>query len=443
MDIEFASFDLCYVIIVEVDGLTGVFDDSRGIRSDNGAIFSNSQNDGRASTGHDESAWFGVGHAGNTERSFDFFERGDDCIEEIALVERVDEVGEDFGVGFGKEKVSGRGEFITEGTMVFNDAVVNERDAVFSTCMWVRVLGGWWSVGGPAGVGDAAIRFREVGFVLAEEAREFLDLAFAFTNDNLVFGFYGDTGGVVAAIFESFETADEDGKSRAYAGVCYDAAHDLRFVNVVTNDFAGECGGAWAEFATGVEGGVDTGMNVGADNSSELTATSVDEIAFDGGAMIGSIVAEVGGDGSGSEVGLGTDVAIADVAEMTDGSAVAEDGVFDFDALADVAIVADARGATEIAVRADFAVLSDDDASFDEDAGEDFGPFANNNFGAFSHLNGVLSGPVGDGGHNLFVDVKEVPGEFWREEFAEGGFPLGEVATSDEEFVVRAWEGPE
>jgi hypothetical protein len=214
-------------------------------------------------------------------------------------------------------------------------------------------------------------------------------------------------------------------------------------VNVVTNDFAGEGGGAWAEFATGVEGGVDAGMNVGADNSSELSSTSVDEIAFDGGAMIGSIVAEVGGDGSGPEVGLGTDVAVADVAEMTDGSALAEDGVFDFDALADVAVVADARGATEIAIGADFTVLSDDDTSFDEDAGEDFGPLANNNFGAFSHLDRVLFGPVGDGGHNLFVDVEEVPREFWREEFAEGGFPLGEVATSDEEFVVGGWEGPE
>ena len=432
-----------YVVIVEVDGLAGVFDDRRGIRGDDGAVFSDSQNDGRAATGRDESAGFGVGHAGNAERSFDFFERGDDCIEEIALVERVDEVGEDFGVGFGKEEVSGSGEFIAEGTMVFNDAIVNESDAVFFTCVWVRVLGGRWSVGGPAGVGDAAIRFREVGFVFAEEAGEFLDLAFAFTNDDLVFGFDGDTGGVVAAIFESFETADEDGKSRAYAGVCYDAAHDLRFVNVVTNDFAGEGGGARAEFATGVEGGIDAGVNVGADDGAELSATGVDEIACDSGAMIGSIVAEVGGDGSSSEVGLGTDVAVADVAEMTDGSAVAEDGVFDFDALADVAVVADARGATEIAVGADLAVLSDDDASLDEDSGEDFGPFANNDFGAFSHLDGVLSGPVGDGGHNLFVDVEEIPGEFWIEELAEGGFPFGEVATGDVEFVVRAWEGPE
>ena len=432
-----------YVVIVEVDGLTGVFNDSRGIRGDDGAIFSDSQDDGRAATGHDESAGFGVDHAGNTERSFDFFERGDDCIEEIALVERVDEVGENFGVGFGKEEVSGSSEFIAEGTMVFNDAVVNESDAVFSSCMWVRVFGGWWSVGSPAGVGDAAIRFREVGFVFAEEAGEFLDLPFAFTNDDSVFGFDGDTGGVVAAIFESFEAADEDGKSRAYAGVCYDAAHDLRFVNVVTNDFAGEGRGAWAEFATGVEGGVDASVNVGADDGAELSATGVDEITLDGGAMIGSIVAEVGGDGSGSEVGFGTDVAVADVAEMTDGSAVAEDGVFDFDTLADVAVVADTCGATEIAVGADLAVLSDDDASFDEDAGEDFGPFANNNFGAFPHLDGVLSGPVGDGGHNLFVDVEEVPGEFWREEFSEGGFPLGKVTTGDEEFVVGGWEGPE
>jgi hypothetical protein len=214
-------------------------------------------------------------------------------------------------------------------------------------------------------------------------------------------------------------------------------------VNVVTNDFSGEGGGAWAEFATGVEGGVDASVNVGADDGSELSATGVDEIAFDGGAMIGSIVAEVGGDGSGSEVGLGTDVAVADVAEMPDGSTLAEDGVFDFDALADVAVVADASGATEIAVGADLAVLSDDDASFDEDAGEDFGPFANNDFGAFAHLDDVLSRPVGDGVHNLFVDVEEVPGEFWREEFAEGGFPFGEVATSDEELVVGGWEGPE
>jgi len=63
-------------------------------------------------------------------------------------------VSEDFGICFGKEKVSVGREFITECTMVFDDPVVDESDAIFTT--WVGIFLSGRSVGGPASVSDAA-----------------------------------------------------------------------------------------------------------------------------------------------------------------------------------------------------------------------------------------------------------------------------------------------
>ena len=76
-------------------------------------------------------------------------------VEGPASFNLLDEVGDDFGVGFGDELVALGGEFALEVEVVFDDAVVDDDDAAGAVAMGVGVLFGGAAVGGPAGVADA------------------------------------------------------------------------------------------------------------------------------------------------------------------------------------------------------------------------------------------------------------------------------------------------
>ena len=67
----------------------------------------------------------------------------------------LDEVGDDFGVGFGDELVALGGELGFEGEVVFDDAVVDDDEGAGAVAVGVGVLFGGAAVGGPAGVADA------------------------------------------------------------------------------------------------------------------------------------------------------------------------------------------------------------------------------------------------------------------------------------------------
>jgi hypothetical protein len=71
------------------------------------------------------------------------------------LFDLLDEVGDDFGVGFGDEDVALGGEFALELEVVFDDAVVDDDDAAGAVAVGVGVFFGGAAVGGPAGVADA------------------------------------------------------------------------------------------------------------------------------------------------------------------------------------------------------------------------------------------------------------------------------------------------
>jgi len=169
-----------------------------------------SENDGGAAASNNENAWLGLHHGGDAEGAFDFFECRGDGFDKVASIEGIDEMGEDLSVCFGKEDVSVSGEFIAEGAVVFNDAVVDEGDAIFTAGVWVGIFLSGRSVGGPASVGDAAGRAVEIG-VFLKEGDEFTDFSFFFPNGDVARGFYGDTGGVIASVFETLEARDEDG----------------------------------------------------------------------------------------------------------------------------------------------------------------------------------------------------------------------------------------
>ena len=90
------------------------------------------------------------------------------------LLNLLDEVGDDFGVGFGDELVALRGEFALEVEVVFDDAVVDDDDAAGAVAVGMGVLFGGAAVGGPARVADAEGAIERM---LAEDFFEIAQLA--------------------------------------------------------------------------------------------------------------------------------------------------------------------------------------------------------------------------------------------------------------------------
>ena len=93
--------------------------------------------------------------------------------------------------------------------------------------MWVCVSGVGFTVGGPAGVGDAD---RTADVFVFDALFEGDNLAFGFENVELAFGIdERDAGTVVAAIFQTMEAFNKNGVGFLLPDVSYNSAHSFLF----------------------------------------------------------------------------------------------------------------------------------------------------------------------------------------------------------------------
>ena len=106
-----------------------------------------------------------------------------------------------------KLRVAVADELVFERLVIFDYAVVDEGEAARRVEMRVRVLIGRFPVRGPAGVADAEGAGRRP---LRHEFSELGNSAGAFARLNLVAVHDRDAGGVVAAIFQTPQTIQED-----------------------------------------------------------------------------------------------------------------------------------------------------------------------------------------------------------------------------------------
>lgn len=72
--------------------------------------------------------------------------------------------------------------------------------------------------------------------------------------------------------------------------------------HVSLDDGAGECGPAFSNFSTRVDGCVDSSLDAVSDDGSEFVAAGVDEFSFDEAAMVAAVMAAIGEDSSSSDV---------------------------------------------------------------------------------------------------------------------------------------------
>ena len=131
-----------------------------------------------------------------------------------------DQMGDHLGIGIGAERRARFLQLLAELAEILDDAVVDDGEALGS--MRVRVMFGRSTVSRPARVADADRAgerlAREPGFEIAKLALG--------TPARKVPGFErGDTGRIIAAIFEPLERVDQQARDRFAAENSYNSAH--------------------------------------------------------------------------------------------------------------------------------------------------------------------------------------------------------------------------
>ena len=129
-----------------------------------------------------------------------------------------------FGVGLAQERVAVAEELGLQLGEVLDDAVVDDGELVIIGQVRVGIRVGRAAVGGPTGVADARRAVRHgVGFqIIAQDgelARALAHVHVARVIDD------GDPGGVVAAVFQTRETLEEDLLAGASSDISDDSAH--------------------------------------------------------------------------------------------------------------------------------------------------------------------------------------------------------------------------
>jgi hypothetical protein len=109
----------------------------------------------------------------------------------------VEQVGDDFGIGVGREFVTLGLELVFQFGKIFDNAIVNDRDAASAVGMGIADAGR--AVGGPARVTDADLANQRL---LVNDGFEIADLALGAAAFWALSGLNGDAGRIVAAIFQ-------------------------------------------------------------------------------------------------------------------------------------------------------------------------------------------------------------------------------------------------
>ncbi len=152
-----------HVAVGEEVDVAGVVEDAGNVGGDEVLAFAYADDDGRPGAGGDDFVGLGGGEDAEGEGAGEALDGAADGIFKRdgsaggcgVVLDLLDEVGDDFGVGFGDELVALGGEFALEVEVVLDDAVVDDDDAAGAVAMGMGVFFGGAAVRGPAGVADA------------------------------------------------------------------------------------------------------------------------------------------------------------------------------------------------------------------------------------------------------------------------------------------------
>jgi hypothetical protein len=130
-------------------------------------------------------------------------------------------MGNDFGIGFSVEPVTGSFQFCPKLLEILDNAIVHHRNAI--RCMRMRVHLSRCAMGGPTRVAnsdDPANR------LILDQVFQIDEFPFGPTPVYVAVDQSGDSGGVVASIFEPLQCIDQVMRNRAVADDSNNAAHE-------------------------------------------------------------------------------------------------------------------------------------------------------------------------------------------------------------------------
>ena len=142
------------------------------------------------------------------------------------LIVGVDEVSDDFRIGFRREMVPVLFELVLEGEIIFNYAIVHHDNAIGTVGVSIGLRGA--SVSSPAGMADAAAALHRLRSQYIFQFGEFALGAADFNFFPAVYG--GDTRGVIAAIFKPPQSVENDIRSILDTCIANNSTHIKTFV---------------------------------------------------------------------------------------------------------------------------------------------------------------------------------------------------------------------
>lgn len=158
-NVDMVGVNLSDLAAVEINAATGVGEHGWYVGSDDGLSIAETDDERAVLAGSDDAVRFidchnneGVGAGDDRERTLHSGEK-------IAVVEKLDEMSDNFGVGLRFEGVILEIGFL-EALIIFNDAIVHNGDLALWPEMRMGVFVRWLAVGGPTGVADADVPAR-------------------------------------------------------------------------------------------------------------------------------------------------------------------------------------------------------------------------------------------------------------------------------------------
>ncbi len=216
-----------HFVVVEIDYIGGVLDDRRCVGGDDVLPAAHADNQRAALAGDHQLVRFATGDHRDTVGPADLRQsRAHRVLQNrhAVVVEAPDQLTEDFRIGIATKDMSLADEELLQFRVVFNDAVVDQGDiaAVIAVGMGVGLVG--FTVGGPAGMGDADGSGGYTGIV-GDLLFQLCYASWAFGDAQLSVVIDADARGIVPAILQALEALYQNAASLLRPDVTYNSAH--------------------------------------------------------------------------------------------------------------------------------------------------------------------------------------------------------------------------
>ena len=222
-----AQLQVHHVAFFEVDDLVGYAGQRHRVAGEEVLALADAHDQWRPRTRADHAVRLVMAEHGDGVGALQPLRSGLHGGEQVAVVEMVDQMGDDFGVGLAFKVVAAGAQLAAQRVVVFDDAVVDERDAVAAEVR-VRVDHRRRAVRGPACVRDAGEAFESgVGHL----ARQLGDAANAARPLQRAIGMHGHAAGVIATVFQPLEALNQDRGDVARCDRADDATHGVSFAS--------------------------------------------------------------------------------------------------------------------------------------------------------------------------------------------------------------------